>query len=101
MHTALQQRAPAICAAGDKWPERAGDMKDWHGPDILFAGFQEIIPLNAVTVVAGGSTDSINAWNECMDSALNCKPLPDSYIAAQVQQPTSLGTCMEPCMARK
>lgn len=72
-------------AAGDKWPERSGETADWKGPDILFAGFEEIIPLNAVTVVAGGGMESINSWNVCLDCALNCKPLPQEYIAAQVR----------------
>lgn len=29
--------------------------------------------------------ESINSWNTCLDCALNCKPLPEEYITAQVR----------------
>jgi hypothetical protein len=70
-------------SAGDKWPVRCGETADWAGPDILFVGFQEINSLNAISVVAGSSMENIDAWNTCIDCALNCKAMPEGYIAAQ------------------
>lgn len=72
-------------SAGDKWPQRSDQTASWEGPDILFVGFQEINALSAVTVVAGGGTDTVKAWNTAIDCALNCKPLPKEYVATQVR----------------
>ena len=70
---------------GDKWPERGGETADWLGPDILFVGFQEVNPLNALSVVAGAGLENIEAWDTCIDCALNCKAMPEGYNAAQVR----------------
>lgn len=82
--------ASAGAVSGEKWPPRSDQTATWDGPDILFVGFQEINPLNAVTVVAGGGLDSVKAWNTAIDCALNCKPLPQEYVAAQVCQLSTL-----------
>lgn len=75
-----------VHSAGEKWPPRNDQTASWEGPDILFVGFQEINPLNAVTVVAGGGLDTVKAWNTAIDCALNCKPLPQEYVSTQVCQ---------------
>jgi hypothetical protein len=65
-------------------------MAGWAGPDILFVGFEEINSLNAISVVAGTGMENIDAWNTCIDCALNCKPLPDDYIEAQARSSNAL-----------
>jgi hypothetical protein len=91
--TAACLNASAYCA-GDKWPARSGETADWAGPDILFVGFEEVNPLNAISVVAGAGRENIEAWNTCIDCALNCKELPAVYTAAQAR-PHSLN-CVQP-----
>jgi hypothetical protein len=86
-YTPVRTRTIIRKYAGEKWPSRSGELKEWIGPDILCAGFQEINSLNAVNVVAGGNSDTVNAWNQAIDCALNCKPLPDAYLSAQVYFP--------------
>lgn len=48
-------------------------------------GFQEINALNAISLVAGAGMENIDAWNTCIDCALNCKAMPEGYTAAQVR----------------
>ncbi len=83
----------------DNWPARdaSSPLGAAEGPDMVVAGFQEVVPLSAGNVIAGPAADGADAWDQVLGATLNG----DQWCVAAVwalglQRPGPAGLCPGP-----